>query len=107
MQVVKQLIPAKASHPEKTNVPDAEWFLDANLAILAAQLETFSKYVQAIREEYSQFSDAEFRTGRLRFLKTILDAPILYRTAVLRERFEASARRNLQNELATLLSDSL
>lgn len=107
IQVVEQLILATASHSNETNVPDAEWFLDSDLAILAAQPEISSEYVQAIREEYSQFSDAEFRTGRLRFLKTILDAPILYRTAVLRERFEASARRNLQNELATLLSDSL
>ena len=40
--------------------------------------------------------------ARLKFLKTILDAPFLFRKAVLRERFETSARKNLQNELARL-----
>lgn len=102
IRTVEQLILATAAHSKETTVSDAEWFLDADLAILAAEPEIYNKYVQAIREEYSQFSDAEFRSGRQRFLKSILDAPILYRTTILRERFEVSARINLQNELAKL-----
>ena len=104
IQTVEQLILATAAHLQKTTALDAEWFLDADLAILAAEPETYSQYVLAIRQEYSESSDATFRAGRLRFLETILDAPYLYRTDILRERFEVSARANLQNELAQLQS---
>lgn len=102
---VEQLILATAAHLEETSVLDAEWFLDADLAILAAEPDTYQQYVLAIRQEYSAFSYSTFRIGRQRFLETILDAPFLYRTIVLRERFEALARTNLQNELEQLQSD--
>lgn len=102
IQTVEQLILATAAHSQKTTVSDAEWFLDADLAILAAEPEIYNKYVLAIREEYSQFSDTEFRSGRQRFLRSILETPILYRSTILRERFETAARINLRNELAKL-----
>lgn len=106
VQTVEQLILATAAHLQETTALDAEWFLDADLAILAAEPEAYNQYVLAIRQEYSGFSDTIFRAGRLRFLETILEAPFLYRTAVLRERFEALARANLLKELAQLQSDS-
>lgn len=102
---VEQLILATAAHFQETDAVDAGWFLDADLAILAAEPDAYSEYAMAVRQEYSQFSDKAFRAGRMRFLKTILDAPLLYRTDILRERFEAPARKNLQNELSQLLSN--
>ena len=102
IQAVEQLILATAAHLQETAALDAEWFLDADLAILAAEPSTYNEYVLAIRQEYSEFSDEAFRAGRMRFLETILDAPYLFRTDVLHDRFEMSARANLQNELAQL-----
>jgi predicted metal-dependent HD superfamily phosphohydrolase len=104
IRAVEQLILATAEHLQETTALDAEWFLDADLAILAAERDSYHQYVLAIRQEYSDFSDATFCAGRLRFLEMILNAPHLYRTIVLRERFEASARANLQNEFAHLQS---
>lgn len=105
IRTVEQLILATAAHLRETSVLDAEWFLDADLAILAAEPDAYSDYVLAVRQEYSQFSDEAFRAGRMQFLETILDAPFLYRTDILRERFEVPARKNLQNELSQLSSN--
>jgi predicted metal-dependent HD superfamily phosphohydrolase len=107
VRAVEQLILATAAHLQETTAEDAEWFLDADLAILAAEPGIYSQYVLAIRQEYSDFSDATFRAGRLQFLETILDAAFLYRTDVLRDRFETPARTNLQNELTQLRSDQV
>jgi len=104
IRTVEQLILATAAHLQETAALDAEWFLDADLAILAAEPDVYNEYVLAIRQEYSEFSDEAFRAGRMRFLETILDAPYLFRTDVLRDRFETSARTNLKNELAQLQS---
>ena len=104
IRTVEQLILATAAHLQETAASDAEWFLDADLAILAAEPDVYNEYVLAIRQEYSEFSDEAFRAGRMRFLETILDAPYLFRTGVLRDRFETSARANLKNELAQLQS---
>lgn len=105
IETVEALILATAAHMEKTAVRDAAWFLDADLAILGADRDQYDRYVLAIRHEYANIPDSDFRAGRQRFLETILAAGSLFRTDELKDRFEARARSNLQIELDRLRSD--
>lgn len=76
--------------------------LDADLAILAAEPVLYARYVDAVRAEYDTVSDDEWQAGRAAVLSRLLDRPFLYATEPARRRWEASARRNLAAELATL-----
>jgi predicted metal-dependent HD superfamily phosphohydrolase len=46
--------------------------------------------------------EAEFRVGRARIIEALLGAPFLFRTEPARQHWEAAARANLTDELATL-----
>lgn len=105
IETVEALILATAAHMKETTVRDADWFLDADLAILGADRDQYDRYVLAIRHEYASIPDADFRAGRQRFLETILEAGSLFRTDELKNRFEVRARSNLQAELNRLRSD--
>jgi predicted metal-dependent HD superfamily phosphohydrolase len=78
--------------------------LDADLAVLGAGPETYRDYVRAIRAEFAQVPDAEFRRGRAAFLRRLLARPTLYATGAGRARHESGARANLAAELEALES---
>jgi len=46
------------------------------MSILGSDFEEYLKYTEKVRKEYSSFTDEEFRTGRLAFLKTIKDKDV-------------------------------
>src|SRR5262249_57998276 len=45
-----------------------QWLLDADLAVLGADPETYDRYAAAIRREYAWVPDADYRAGRRRGL---------------------------------------
>ena len=75
---------------------------DADLAILAAPAERYAAYVAAVRQEYAHLDDATFRLGRAQVLESLAAKPTLFHTAHAREHWEAPARANLSQELASL-----
>jgi predicted metal-dependent HD superfamily phosphohydrolase len=77
---------------------------DADLAILASPAERYAAYAAAVRVEYDHLDDATFLAGRARVLQTLAAKERLFRTPYARERWEAPARANLENELAELLA---
>jgi predicted metal-dependent HD superfamily phosphohydrolase len=83
---------------------DAEGALlcDADLAVLAAGPERYTRYVSAVRQEYAHVPEPMFRSGRATVLKALEAMPRLYRTPAGRERWESAARANLARELAEL-----
>lgn len=81
---------------------DAQVLVDADLSILGAPPARFQEYEAQVRREYAWVSDDLFRSGRARILMELLDRPHLYSTAHFRERYEARARRNLQQSLTDL-----
>lgn len=99
---VHDLILATSSHLSARLCGDAEWFLDADLAILGSEWEEYAAYAHAIREEFSCVSDVAFKAGRSAFLESFLSADRIFRTAVFSKQFEEQARSNLQQELLTL-----
>jgi len=79
--------------------PDAEVFLDADLAILGANEAAYRIYAEQIRQEYAWVPESEYRTGRRQILTKFLTRPRLFH---LLTHLEEPARRNLAAEIAQL-----
>ena len=107
LQLVRLLVRATAAHelPESTELPagynpaDIEFFLDADMAILAAEPARYRRYLRGVRSEYSHFDDEAFRTGRTTFLHSVLERERIFLSERARELWEEPARANLRAEL--------
>jgi predicted metal-dependent HD superfamily phosphohydrolase len=62
-------------------------------------LEEREKNDQNVRKEYSYLTDEEWREGRIKFLKGMLDKRHIYHTSEYRGALEDTARHNLQLEI--------
>lgn len=107
LQMVRLLVRATATHelPESAELPagyavtDIEFFLDADMAILAADSARYRRYLRGVRSEYSHFDDEAFRTGRTTFLRSILGRERIFLSEQALQLWEEPARANLQAEL--------
>ena len=97
---VQQILATKSHslHPD----PDANYFTDADLSILAAPWEHYAAYMQAVRQEYRMYPDLLYKPGRRSVLKHFLQMERIYKTDFFFERFEQPARTNLEKELSLL-----
>lgn len=77
---------------------------DADLAILAAGPTRYAEYVAGVREEYRHLDDDTFRHGRAEILRALLAEPRLFHTPLAVRSWEATARANVERELAGLSS---
>ena len=108
LQMVSLLVRATATHelPESADLPagyepaDIEFFLDADIAILAAEPARYRRYLRGVRSEYSHFDDEAFRIGRTSFLHSVLERERIFLSERARELWEEPARTNLCGELA-------
>jgi predicted metal-dependent HD superfamily phosphohydrolase len=100
---IEQLILATQGHRIDPQDFDLCIFLDADLAILGADPQTYRDYAAAIRREYSWVPKAEYRSGRSRVLTEFLQRDRLYHTELLFTELEATARSNLQHEIDRLM----
>lgn len=71
---------------------------DVDLAVLGSNRSGYNKYMQAIRQEYSDFPDATYARGRLEVLNHLFNKKELFKTPFFTEMFEEKARVNLQYE---------
>lgn len=102
---VAAIVLATAKHELPDDAPrETAAFLDADLAILAAERPVYDTYVENVRAEYGHVDDAAFRIGRGAVLDSFLGRDRLYFTTSGQARFEARARANLRRELAELRS---
>lgn len=97
-----RLILLTQSHETSEVDVDGQILLDADLAILGADSETYQEYAHAIRQEYAWVSDSDYRQGRADVLSRFLSRGRLFFTEIMRDRFEQRARDNLHNELQML-----
>jgi predicted metal-dependent HD superfamily phosphohydrolase len=98
---VRDLVLATATHAS-TGDPAADVLCDADLAVLGGPADEYARYVAAVRAEYAEVSDEQWRTGRTEVMTALLALPRLYATEPARERWEAAARVNVLDELRTL-----
>ena len=83
---------------------DVELLLDIDLAILGQPQERFDRYEDEIRFEYSFVPADKFRTGRLAVLQGFLDRKHIYYTQHFRDKYEKTARENLDRSIRRLSS---
>lgn len=75
---------------------------DADLAVLARPVAEYDEYAAAVRAEYGHLTDEVFRKGRTAVLTSLLERPLIFRTAHGRAEWERSARSNIERELAAI-----
>ena len=113
LQMVSLLVRATATHelPESADLPagyepaDIQLFLDADMAILAADSARYRRYLRGVRSEYSHFDNEAFRTGRTTFLRSILGRERIFLSEEAFKLWEEPARANLRAELSEWAQD--
>ncbi|HEX6889598.1 MAG TPA: hypothetical protein VF141_02860 [Chryseolinea sp.] len=81
---------------------EIDLFTDADLSILGKSPDDYRIYTDQVRKEYSIYPDFLYNPGRKKVLLHFLGMRTIYKTSLFREKYEASARQNLQAELTTL-----
>lgn len=100
LQYVDNLIMSTAGHQPRAAENDVYYFLDFDLAILAADSKTYQDYSIAIWQEYKTlYPKLLYKIGRKKVLKNFLDRPKLFFSTSFFEKYEATARQNLALEL--------
>lgn len=102
LEKVVEYILATAEHEMTVDDPDLALFLDADMAVLGAEPETYDRYAANIREEYGHVPDDLYRPGRTAVLQGFLDREHIYCTQSVREELEDRARENIARELRVL-----
>ncbi|MEU6928269.1 hypothetical protein AB0A05_03805 [Streptomyces sp. NPDC046374] len=103
---VARLVRLTATHDPAPGDLNGETLCDADLAILASPLDTYTGYTRAVREEYAFVPDPAFRKGRTTILTHLLSLPRLFRTPYGAAVWEERARANLERELGELREPS-
>ncbi|HEX7186957.1 MAG TPA: metal-dependent phosphohydrolase [Actinomycetes bacterium] len=99
---VARLVRLTATHDVAADDRDGAVLCDADLAVLAATAVRYESYVEGVRREYAHLDDETFARGRAAVLRSLLDRPVLFRTAFGRQEWEDAARANAGAELARL-----
>ncbi len=102
LERVMRLIGATAHLDSTPGDRDTAVLLDADLAILGAAAERYTRYASDIRKEYAWVPDDDYRKGRAAVLKKFLDRPRIYFHQIMIEAGEEQARTNLALELKHL-----
>lgn len=82
--------------------PDASVVVDIDRSILGRPWERFSEYERQIREEYSRYTDEEYKAGRTLFLDAMLRREHIFLTNRFREKYEGAAKANIARSLMNL-----
>jgi predicted metal-dependent HD superfamily phosphohydrolase len=96
---VCEMILATGNHLKLQDNPLAQTFLDLDLSILGSPREDYQVYADGVRKEYSWIPEFVFKKNRRRFLERILAVEFIFHTDLFREKYEDSARANIEWEL--------
>lgn len=77
---------------------DTNLFTDADLSILGKPWPQYAAYKDKIRKEFSVYNDSIYTIGRRRVLETFLQREPLFKTKYFYDRYEETAKANLQKE---------
>lgn len=99
---IVKLILATEKHSAENLDSDGKLFLDFDLAILGSDGGVYGEYAKAIRKEYSFVSENDYKIGRGKILRDFLRRDFIFLTDIMRESFEANARRNIEREILEL-----
>jgi predicted metal-dependent HD superfamily phosphohydrolase len=97
---VANLILMTKTHQAPNDDLLAQFFLDADLSILASPSIEYAAYAAAIRKEYSWIPDREFYQGRQKILRDFLQRSRLFHVDFIVDNF--LARENITSEIAEI-----
>ena len=100
-QRCKQQILATKKHLPDSD-PDTNYFTDADLSVLGLDWPAYSAYAEGVRKEYAIYPDLLYKPGRKKVLQHFLQMERIFKTDYFYHKLEASAKRNLQQELEGL-----
>lgn len=89
---------ATKSH-QKSGNNDTNYLLDVDLSILGKDIESYVKYTQQIRKEYSIYPDFLYKPGRRKVLQHFLVLESIFKTEYFKGKYEVQARENIKFEL--------
>jgi predicted metal-dependent HD superfamily phosphohydrolase len=99
---VVRLVELTATHDPASSDVNGAVLCDADLAVLGADPDAYAAYAAAIRREYADVPEEEFRSGRIAVLERLVAHQPLFHTAPGQARWEDAARRNIETELTLL-----
>lgn len=105
INLVAELINATKRHEPLQQTNNFYYFLDADLAILAAPPDIYKQYTKSIRQEYSLVPDLLYRQGRAKVLRAFLERSSIYYSNDMCKQFDAMARKNMLDELVMLQAE--
>jgi len=99
-EVYEQILATK-SHQKSGNY-DTNYLLDVDLSILGKDIESYVKYTQQIRKEYSIYPDFLYKPGRRKVLHHFLELESIFKTEYFKAKYENQARKNIEFEIGQL-----
>ena len=100
--LLSTMIRATRDHTSAIIADSYGLMLDIDLSILGQPSEIFQEYEKQIRQEYEWVPTELYNEARVQVLQRFLDAPNIYRTEIMKEKYETRARENLKNSIIEL-----
>ena len=98
--VASLIMATKHASPPSGN--DARLICDIDLGILGRSEGVYGRYARAIRQEYGWVPEPDYRKGRCGVLGKFLGRERIFSHGAFADMYEASARRNLADEIKWL-----
>ncbi|AJT41986.1 DUF4031 domain-containing protein [Psychromicrobium lacuslunae] len=99
---VARLVRLTVHHDPKPTDHNGALLCDADLAVLGGSAEEYARYRRAVRQDYADIAESDFRRGRAAVLQQLLALKPLYHTEQARQLWGDQAVSNLSEELAEL-----
>ena len=99
---VAQLIIMTRRHQCPPGDEEAQWFLDADMAILGVPEPKYRDYTERVRREFAQLPGPLYRRGRRRFLSALDASERVFGSDRFFDAYESHARANIAWELRQL-----
>lgn len=78
---------------------DLKYFLDIDMSIFSIEYNQYISYIQQVRNEFSLYNDAEWKEGRILFLRRVINRKYIFYTEEYRNKSEKTARENILREI--------
>ena len=101
-RVARMAAHVRATKDHAAKTADGELLVDIDLSILGESPEICARFEAAIRLEYEWVPGEAYAAGRAAVLERFAGRPVIYRTPLLRARYEAHARANLAAAISAL-----
>jgi predicted metal-dependent HD superfamily phosphohydrolase len=89
-------------HPSFPETDDEKYMIDIDLAILAANKDSYDQYESSIRREYEFVPRSLYKNGRKKVLMSFEKSDRIYRTKYFYDKYENQARRNIKRAINNL-----